>query len=55
MERPVDVFRNDRRESLSEGPIGAAAVNPILICRDCDTVYRAIPLRRGDVALWPTL
>ena len=25
--------------------------NPILICRDCDTVYRAIPLRRGDVAL----
>jgi paraquat-inducible protein A len=26
-------------------------VNPILICRDCDTVYRAIPLRRGDVAL----
>jgi paraquat-inducible protein A len=26
-------------------------VNPILICRDCDTVHRAIPLRRGDVAL----
>jgi paraquat-inducible protein A len=26
-------------------------VNRILICRDCDTVYRAIPLRRGDVAL----
>src|SRR5580692_7376494 len=26
-------------------------MNPILICRDCDTVYRAIPLRRGDVAL----
>ena len=25
-------------------------MNPILICRDCDTVYRAIPLRRGDVA-----
>jgi paraquat-inducible protein A len=25
-------------------------VNRILICRDCDTVYRAIPLRRGDVA-----
>jgi paraquat-inducible protein A len=29
----------------------AIPVNPILICRDCDTVYRAIPLRRGDVAL----
>src|SRR5580704_1111453 len=27
------------------------AVNTILICRDCDTVYRAIPLRRGDEAL----
>jgi paraquat-inducible protein A len=26
-------------------------VNPIVICRDCDTVYRAIPLRPGDVAL----
>jgi len=26
-------------------------MNRILICRDCDTVYRAIPLRRGDVAL----
>jgi paraquat-inducible protein A len=26
------------------------AVNTILICRDCDTVYRAIPLRRGDEA-----
>ena len=26
-------------------------MNPILICRDCDTVYRAIPLQRGDVAL----
>jgi paraquat-inducible protein A len=26
-------------------------VNRILICRDCDTVYRAIPLQRGDVAL----
>ena len=26
-------------------------MNPILICRDCDTVYRAIPLHRGDVAL----
>jgi paraquat-inducible protein A len=26
-------------------------VNPILICRDCDTVYRSIPLQRGDVAL----
>src|ERR1700728_2495090 len=26
-------------------------VNPILICRDCDTVYRAVPLRRGDIAL----
>jgi paraquat-inducible protein A len=25
-------------------------VNRILICRDCDTVYRAIPLIRGDVA-----
>jgi paraquat-inducible protein A len=25
-------------------------MNPILICRDCDTVYRAISLRRGDVA-----
>jgi paraquat-inducible protein A len=23
----------------------------MLICRDCDTVYRAIPLQRGDVAL----
>jgi len=29
----------------------AAPVNPILICRDCDTVYRGIPLHRGDVAL----
>jgi paraquat-inducible protein A len=27
------------------------AVNTILICRDCDTVYRAIPLNRGDEAL----
>jgi paraquat-inducible protein A len=26
-------------------------VNPILICRDCDTVYRAILLQRGQVAL----
>ena len=26
-------------------------MNTILICRDCDTVYRAIPLGRGDVAL----
>jgi paraquat-inducible protein A len=26
-------------------------VNTILICRDCDTVHRAIPLRLGDVAL----
>ena len=26
-------------------------MNTILICRDCDTVYRAIPLCRGDVAL----
>ena len=26
-------------------------MNTILICRDCDTVYRAIPLRRGDVSL----
>jgi paraquat-inducible protein A len=26
-------------------------VNPIFICRDCDTVYRATPLHRGDVAL----
>lgn len=26
-------------------------MSPILICRDCDTVHRAIPLRRGDVAL----
>jgi paraquat-inducible protein A len=26
-------------------------VNTVLICRDCDTVYRAIPLRRGDVVL----
>jgi paraquat-inducible protein A len=31
--------------------IRASPVNPILICRDCDTVYRAIPLSRGDVAL----
>src|SRR5580698_5156144 len=43
-------LRNDRRESLGRGPVGAL-VNPILICRDCDTVYRDIPLRRGDVAL----
>jgi paraquat-inducible protein A len=28
-----------------------AAVNPPLICRDCDTVYRAVVLSRGDVAL----
>jgi paraquat-inducible protein A len=27
------------------------AVNTILICRDCDTVYRAIPLKRGDEAV----
>jgi paraquat-inducible protein A len=26
-------------------------VNQILICRDCDAVYRAIPLQRGDVAV----
>jgi paraquat-inducible protein A len=26
-------------------------VNSILICRDCDTVYRAVPLSRGDVAV----
>lgn len=26
-------------------------MNSILICRDCDTVYRAVPLRRGDVAV----
>jgi paraquat-inducible protein A len=26
-------------------------MNRILICRDCDTVYRAIPLNRGDEAL----
>jgi len=26
-------------------------VNTVLICRDCDTVYRALTLRRGDVAL----
>jgi paraquat-inducible protein A len=26
-------------------------VNRVLICRDCDTVHRAIRLRRGDVAL----
>lgn len=26
-------------------------MNRIIICRDCDTVYRAIPLSRGDVAL----
>ena len=26
-------------------------MNRILICRDCDTVYRATPLKRGDVAL----
>ena len=26
-------------------------MNRILICRDCDTVYRALPLNRGDVAL----
>jgi paraquat-inducible protein A len=38
-----------RLESLHAG--GAVLVNPILICRDCDTVYRAIPLRPGDVAL----
>jgi paraquat-inducible protein A len=25
-------------------------VSPVLICRDCDTVYRAIPLHRGDAA-----
>jgi paraquat-inducible protein A len=31
--------------------VRAALVNPILICRDCDTVYRAIPLNRGDIAL----
>jgi paraquat-inducible protein A len=31
--------------------MGAPVVNPILICRDCDTVYRSIHLRRGDVAL----
>lgn len=29
----------------------AAPVNPILICRDCDAVYRAIPLHQGEVAL----
>jgi paraquat-inducible protein A len=28
-----------------------ATVHSILICRDCDTVYRSIPLRPGDVAL----
>jgi paraquat-inducible protein A len=28
-----------------------AAVNPILICRDCDTVYRSAALGRGEVAL----
>jgi len=26
-------------------------MSPILICRDCDAVYRAIPLNRGDVAV----
>jgi paraquat-inducible protein A len=26
-------------------------VNSLLICRDCDTVYRAITLQRGDVAV----
>jgi paraquat-inducible protein A len=26
-------------------------VNPVLICRDCDTVHRSVPLQRGDVAL----
>ena len=26
-------------------------MNPILICRDCDTVHRAIPLSKGDAAL----
>ncbi|MEA3197590.1 MAG: paraquat-inducible protein [Gammaproteobacteria bacterium] len=26
-------------------------MNPILICRDCDTVYRSVSLQRGDVAL----
>jgi paraquat-inducible protein A len=26
-------------------------MNPILICRDCDTVYRAIRLQSGEVAL----
>jgi paraquat-inducible protein A len=25
-------------------------LNTVLICRDCDTVYRALPLRHGDVA-----
>ena len=35
----------------ARGSIGAATVNTILICRDCDTVYRAVPLQRGDVAL----
>ena len=26
-------------------------MNAIVICRDCDAVYRAVPLHRGDVAL----
>jgi paraquat-inducible protein A len=26
-------------------------VTPVLICRDCDTVYRTVPLQSGDVAL----
>lgn len=26
-------------------------MNTLLICRDCDAVHRAVPLRRGDVAL----
>jgi len=50
MERRV-MCSNDRRESLARSPNGAAAVNTILICRDCDTVYRLIPLRRGE---WPS-
>jgi paraquat-inducible protein A len=29
----------------------AVIVTPVLICRDCDTVYRTVPLQRGDVAL----
>jgi hypothetical protein len=29
----------------------AVIVTLVLICRDCDTVYRTVPLQRGEVAL----